>query len=444
MALPRLPALQGKLEEVQAREAVQSLLPGYLGLALGERVSVRHIGLGDDQGFSYGTTMDSRQGWFPSGAVETVCREAVLAFDGDEQAGYLKLARGDRVSVRYRGTEDTQDSEWSYGSTVDRRRFGWFPYRVESEHTDQVWLWHRRVDNDATGRDATLLRLAPDGELMVGGSCDGTLLGGDRVQLQRCEGEEGEWALVRLPPDRGETRGWIQISHLHAEDPGPAGAASRPTRAPPTSTCPRETTCPMPTPPQETTFSPDTFGSPMPTPPRNTTFRLYTFGLVALGGVLATYASLTEPPQALIREALKNTGVPEVHVLSDVRRFTDPDHGRLLWHIGAHPETMAAVQEHPFFEPWLRGLRQKIDQALRGDPPEVSIGLYCKKGRHRSVAAAFFLFHILRQEGHAVTVQHLGSWEGTCGGECPDCANTENALRIGALENALRMWRALS
>ena len=53
MALPRLPAWQGKLEEEQAREAVQSAPPGYLGLALGERVSVRHIGLGGDQGFSY-------------------------------------------------------------------------------------------------------------------------------------------------------------------------------------------------------------------------------------------------------------------------------------------------------------------------------------------------------------------------------------------------------
>ena len=217
MALPRPPALQGKLEEVQAREAVQSAPPGYLGLALGERVSVRHTGLAatNDQGWSYGTTMDGRQGWFPSDAVETVCREAVLAFDGDEQAGYLKLALGDCVSVRYRGpAEDTQNSEWSFGSTVDRRRFGWFPSSVESAHTSQVWLRHRRVDADETGRDATLLRLAPDGELMVGGSCDGTLLGGDLVQLQRCE---GEWALVRVPPHRGETHGWIKISHLHAK-----------------------------------------------------------------------------------------------------------------------------------------------------------------------------------------------------------------------------------
>ena len=155
------------------------------------------------------------------------------AFDGAEKAGYLKLALGDRVSVRYRGPdEDTQNSEWSFGSTVDRRRFGWFPSSVESAHTSQVWLRHRRVGADETGRDATLLRLAPDGELMVGGSCDGTLLGGERVQLQRCE---GEWALVRVPPHRGETHGWIKISHLHAKDPGPAGAASRAKRAPPTS-----------------------------------------------------------------------------------------------------------------------------------------------------------------------------------------------------------------
>ena len=188
--------------------------------------------------------------------------EAVLAFDGDEQAGYLKLALGDRVSVRYRGpAEDTQNSEWSFGSTVDRRRFGWFPSSVESAHTSQVWLRHRRVGADETGRDATLLRLAPDGERMVGGSCDGTLLGGDLVQLQRCE---GEWALVSLPLHRGETESWIKISHLHAKDPGPAGAASRPTRAPPTVDVPSGNDvpdCERP-PGRRVTFSPATLGSP--------------------------------------------------------------------------------------------------------------------------------------------------------------------------------------
>ena len=134
--------------------------------------------------------------------------------------------------VLYRGSYATQDSEWAYGSTVDRRRSGWFPTRVASEGTRQVWLWHRRARVDEEGPDASRLRLAPAGELMV---CNSALLGGARVQVERYE---GAWALVCVPLDTqypGWVRGWVSISHLHAKDPGPAGAAaSRPTRAPPT------------------------------------------------------------------------------------------------------------------------------------------------------------------------------------------------------------------
>ena len=68
-----------------------------------------------------------------------------------------------------------------------------------------------------------------------------------------------------------------------------------------------------------------------------------------------------------------------MHVLSDVRPFTDPGRGCRLWHIGVHPENMDAMRKHRFFEPWLRRLRQETDQALTGDPPEVIIVFYCKK-----------------------------------------------------------------
>ena len=202
-----------------------------------ELVSVRRRGraASSDMGWLYGTTIDGRQGWFPSGAVEPVCREVVQAFDGAEKAGYLKLSPGERLIVLYRGSYATQDSEWAYGSTVDRRRSGWFPTRVASEGTRQVWIWHRRARVDEEGPDASRLRLAPAGELMVGGSCKSALLGGARVQVQRYE---GAWALVCVPLNAqypGWVRGWVSISHLHAKDPGPAGAAaSRPTRAPPT------------------------------------------------------------------------------------------------------------------------------------------------------------------------------------------------------------------
>ena len=87
---PFPPASQGAMEEVRCREVVQSFHPEYLGLALGERVSVRRRGRAawHDKGWLYGTTIDGRQGWFPSGAVEAVCREVVQAFDGAEKAGY--------------------------------------------------------------------------------------------------------------------------------------------------------------------------------------------------------------------------------------------------------------------------------------------------------------------------------------------------------------------
>lgn len=123
----------------------------------------------------------------------------------------------------------------------------------------------------------------------------------------------------------------------------------------------------------------------------------------------------------------------------DMRPFQDPDAGGLRRHDGRHPAIIRRmVQKHPEFTEWL----EKVDQVLsevregaeRGRHSRVM--LFCRKGRHRSVAGTLIFAHIARQSGLPCDVSHL-DLEGQCCG-CEMCAGSEGE-RNGALQDA---WAA--
>ena len=67
--------------------------------------------------------------------------------------------------------------------------------------------------------------------------------------------------------------------------------------------------------------------------------------------------------------------------------------------------------------------------------PTCSIGVFCRAGRHRSVAVGWFFMKILLQLGARVKVEHLeqnaGQWSHLCTG-CPGCAHgTPAKERLG-------------
>ncbi len=74
---------------------------------------------------------------------------------------------------------------------------------------------------------------------------------------------------------------------------------------------------------------------------------------------------------------------------------------------------------------------------------EVGIALYCRAGKHRSVAGGIILRHILGAEGWSGGLRHLSreSWaRHCCHGRCAACLAGPPALQA-ALGAAHDMWR---
>ena len=90
----------------------------FLSLIACQRVRILYVGseVEQDAEWLYARTETDHcvgaEGWLLIGAVEEErCVEAVGAFDGAEDEGHLRLALGERVRARYRGSVATGDAK---------------------------------------------------------------------------------------------------------------------------------------------------------------------------------------------------------------------------------------------------------------------------------------------------------------------------------------------
>ncbi|MCP4239333.1 MAG: hypothetical protein GY772_02115 [bacterium] len=128
-------------------------------------------------------------------------------------------------------------------------------------------------------------------------------------------------------------------------------------------------------------------------------------------------------------------------VCFDVRVFHDPDAGDLHGHVGFHPEIIRRAVDSATFLPWLSEVKGLVVPTLQG-PWAPALVFACNKGRHRSVALALIVAHILEMEGYLVHRTHAmkDTWHrGTCAGQCMACARP-SARRTEALAKAHRLW----
>ena len=95
----------------------------------------------------------------------------------------------------------------------------------------------------------------------------------------------------------------------------------------------------------------------------------------------------------------------------DARCFYDPNR---RCHAGWQPEIIHGVVSKNMFRRWLKGVRSRIKLALKEDVVVPVFLFYCNKGRHRSVATATAVGHILVK----VTSSRTGRWRrrSRCGG----------------------------
>ena len=61
-----------------------------------------------------------------SGVLEVGCWVVPVKFVPAQDAGYLALAPGEKLQVKYLGTKATQDSGWLFGRCVATGKEGWF------------------------------------------------------------------------------------------------------------------------------------------------------------------------------------------------------------------------------------------------------------------------------------------------------------------------------
>ena len=143
----------------------------------------------------------------------------------------------------------------------------------------------------------------------------------------------------------------------------------------------------------------------------------------------------------------------DADVILDARMFPDPDSQNLTRHSGRHHRIITRLCEHRNFDGWLRHAKQVILRACQRKCAQVgmdrkawcvTVALYCRSGKHRSVAGARIIEHILASAGfESVPVTHLSQsrWGSSmCKGMCFECQNPPPELQ-DVLNRAYEKWQ---
>lgn len=154
-----------------------------------------------------------------------------------------------------------------------------------------------------------------------------------------------------------------------------------------------------------------------------------------------------------LRAAMERKSVGFADLLIDARVFPDPEALSLTRHTGHHPEIVSRISKHWNFRRWLRGVRKKLVEAIKNADVaaptrnKIVVAVYCRAGKHRSVAASIILERIFKNECWEVPqITHLSSvrgWGKSCKGKCEECIKEPDPTREDALKNAWEVWQTL-
>ena len=107
------------------------------------------------------------------------------------------------------------------------------------------------------------------------------------------------------------------------------------------------------------------------------------------------------------KRAIYSTMLPEEYdeeldIYLDARVFSDPDGDRN--HTGRHHSIIARMVAHKAWAGWLRAAHRKLKEVFRNwnGGPIIPVVVFCRSGRHRSVAASELLKGAFR---------HVEGWE---------------------------------
>lgn len=126
---------------------------------------------------------------------------------------------------------------------------------------------------------------------------------------------------------------------------------------------------------------------------------------------------------------------PAVDGVWDVRRLYDPRHSLCCGHNGTLQFNVAMHASAPELFKHIHGT---LDSLSLSDRRPIKLGLYCNRGRHRSVAVAELLAFILRSMALRVAVHHLTLGKWACGCPGPECWTLQERDPHVALNERLR------
>ena len=127
----------------------------------------------------------------------------------------------------------------------------------------------------------------------------------------------------------------------------------------------------------------------------------------------------------------------------DTRAATDPESRTYCGHTGEHFMIMAHVADAAIKYKWFSQLRAMMATTRSGD---IMLVLYCKQGKHRSVAMAFLLYEVLRRcsayaPSTPIAFYPWGSLAACTGApRCPSCSARDHPVRAQAISECINQW----
>eukprot|EP00930_Biecheleria_cincta_P030802 TRINITY_DN21348_c0_g1_i1.p1 TRINITY_DN21348_c0_g1~~TRINITY_DN21348_c0_g1_i1.p1 ORF type:complete len:589 (-),score=109.82 TRINITY_DN21348_c0_g1_i1:127-1893(-) len=199
-----------------------------------------------------------------------------------------------------------------------------------------------------------------------------------------------------------------------------------------------------------------------PAPSQEKVIELLTFGLENLDSVLYDRCrehpgggAACQVPDSELIEILRTGRHEDVDIVVDARMFPDPDAFSLTRHSGRHYKIVQRLCQHRNFPSWLQSVAlkfRKVQEARRNSTckdnwtKSITIAVYCRAGKHRSVAAAGILKHIFEATGYRCPeARHLSydKWgRNCCKGQCKECLEPPPELQ-DTLREALQRWKMI-
>ena len=153
-----------------------------------------------------------------------------------------------------------------------------------------------------------------------------------------------------------------------------------------------------------------------------------------------------DPGEDKVTTALQKLGIP---VDFSISAMACKDPAAETTHVGLAFGIQSWM--HALHSEWLRGLFSRVKEASRatmGRRQRLAIAVYCRSGRHRSVAAVEIATHVLQSDGCVVmkpahTCDYWWQWRGCQNWRrgCSECTSVVDARKAALYAQAAPMWR---